>query len=327
MSSDDHLNNEVSVAAEVNQNGVTATVRSRFASAVDRLGGNLVDLLNATIEAPISRRRATTAGELQLLEAAARFGVLKIGADPEFAERTLENHYRKLAKSQQNKDEVLKAAIEDLRNDSTEVGTNKVEPELGEEFLTRFEPYAEMATTEELRQRWGRVLAAEVRSPGQFSHKALRIVDELDGTTAEYFERLCASRFVYSIPKALVGDLPFVEYMALTSAGLLAEQGPGQLRTFELIEVDENHSLWCLLGNRFGLAYDKNKTSPRFTFSGPIRTDTERPSTPVYVLTDVGFAISRIIDNNEENVVDRLIESLSPYFPDGGLIKLNPEDS
>jgi hypothetical protein len=56
--------------------------------------------------------------------------------------------------------------------------------------MNRFERFAEDASTDELRQRWGRVLSAEIRKPGTFSPKVLRIVDEIDQSTAAIFERV-----------------------------------------------------------------------------------------------------------------------------------------
>jgi Protein of unknown function (DUF2806) len=72
-------------------------------------------------------------------------------------------------------------AIEHLRHDGISASDAETGPsELSEEFMTRFETYAEGASTEDLRQRWGRILAREVKKPGTFSLKALRVIDELE---------------------------------------------------------------------------------------------------------------------------------------------------
>src|SRR5208283_1459027 len=54
--------------------------------------------------------------------------------------------------------------------------------------LNIFERYAEDASSETMRALWARVLAGEIRRPGQFSLRTLRFMSELDATTAKLFE-------------------------------------------------------------------------------------------------------------------------------------------
>jgi hypothetical protein len=51
----------------------------------------------------------------------------------------------------------------------------KTPPPLTEEFLERFERYAQEASTKKLRQKWRRALSSEIREPGRFSLRVLRI--------------------------------------------------------------------------------------------------------------------------------------------------------
>jgi hypothetical protein len=202
--SDDHLDKETSVGVELTETGVKAKAKSRLVAAFDRLGGNIFELVNVRMERRISRERSMIAGERKVIEAAIEYGLDRLKKDPEFAQRVAETHFRKIFHQQDNKDAVIVEAIEELRhNPVTEAEAEAGPPELNPEFMDRFERYAEDASTEQLRQKWGRVLTAEIRKPGTFSRKALRVVEELDAETARLFEKLCQSRLDDVLPKSL----------------------------------------------------------------------------------------------------------------------------
>ena len=218
---EDHLSNETSISAELTETGVKASAKSRTVSSMDRLLGGAVDIGSAWLEGVAQRRRAKNRGEQQLVEAAVKYGLDRMNVDDEFAKRAFEGHFKKIARQQINKDAVVAEALEDLRtNPPSEQEASSGPPTLDEEFIDAFERYSEAASSEELRQRWGRVLSAEIRKPGTFGAKVLRATDELDAVTAAIFERLSASRVNRSaIAISLAGVLNLNEKIALISAG------------------------------------------------------------------------------------------------------------
>lgn len=314
---------QVSVSVDLTPTGVNAKANSRFLSALDKLGGNLVDFGNAWLEAPTARKRAKTAGEVKLIEAVAQYGVDRASNDEAFAERALANHFRKIGARQANKDAVLAEALEDLRNDPPSEESANSGPEfLNEQFIVRLESYAETASTDDLRQRWGKVLASEVRAPGSFSPKVLRAVDELDFATAALFERVCASRLAQVIPKPVSGELSFDEAVRLRSAELIVEPGLGQLRRFSESSSGDGTVFWLAAFDNYGLGFEKSDGAPpTFNRKGPLTSSDGAPAIPVYVLTEVGYTISRILPYNELEVLDKLYGQIASALPSGMLKK------
>src|SRR5690606_4389133 len=152
--------------------------------AFDRFGGSVFDAASAHIEAHTAKRRATTDGEVKLIKTISQYGVERLVAHPEEAERAFQRHLWKVRKEKENTDGVMQTALEDLRNNPPDEASAQNEEPLSEEFLDRMEDYSARASTDDLRQRWGRVLASEIRKPGTFSGKVLRVVDELDSEAA-----------------------------------------------------------------------------------------------------------------------------------------------
>lgn len=316
MTEKDHLGNEVSLEVSVTENGGKAILKSRLASAFDRLGGNLVDALNIPLEAANVRKRAKIEGERDFIIALANYSVEQLGQDPEFARQALETQFGHWARTQKNKDGVLKEALENLSNVAENSGGEEqsVPPgELTPEFLDRFERYAAEASTEELRSRWGRVLAREVQTPGTMSNKAMRIVDELDPKTAQLFERVCGeARVGNALIESLLNDLRHSEVLSLTDAGLITYTSGGTARPFQRTS-DPSPLLYMWFGGwvvSFSAAVEIPEGKFADSGSRPIQQLLDHVTTSVIMLTDAGQAVASILPDNSEKVMRRFAEAL-----------------
>ncbi|CAN7450316.1 DUF2806 domain-containing protein [Pararhizobium sp. LjRoot235] len=320
--SEDHLSSETSISAELTETGVKASAKSRAVAAFDRLLGGVADIGNAWLEGVAMRRRAKNEGERQLIEATAKYGVERMGIDDEFASRAFDGHFRKVARQQLNKDAVVAEALEDLRqqppSDADAVAGPAV---LSDEFMDRFEQYAEGATTEELRQRWGRVLSSEVRVPGTFSAKVLRATDELDSETAKIFERICGFKGRENVIfKQIAGELNFHEKLALTSAGLIADPGiTGHLTLFIEGRLDSGDEIWIFPIANLALGFKKS-CPVKYSDGGPVVNKEGKAAVPAYVLTDVGAALSTILPWDSFAVFREFAMQLKNVVPEGQLL-------
>lgn len=311
---EDHLDKETSVSAELTPTGVKASAKSRFIAAFDRLGGNIIDLANAPMEARTNEKRAIAEARIRAIEAATQIGIERMKTDPEFAERALNAHLGKVFARQENKDGVVEKAIEDLRcQPPTEEEAVSGPEVLDEAFHNRFERYAEEATTDELREKWGRVLAAEIRKPGTFSGKVLRVIDELDADTAKLFERVCQFRILNYIPKALVDDLEFLDLAALVNADLLVEPGMGQAQHAGAGTDAQGNEIWFWSLGNVGLATSKSSIEQNSKWL--VTGEKNFPALPVYVLTNVGVAICSILPDNQGSIIDEFAFALSEAMP------------
>lgn len=323
---DDHLDKETSVSAEITPTSLRATAKSRAVAAIDRLIGNVFDRLNAPLEARIAEIRAQSAARIKIIDTLTALGIERLQSNPEIAARAVQAHIDTIIRRYQNKLSVVAAAIEDLERQPPNPDEAESGPEtLSEEFLSRFQRYAEDATQETLRQKWGRILAAEIRKPGTFSLKTMRIVDELDRTSALLFERLCEHRIGNCIPKCLSGELTYDHATQLTISGLLVEPSLGQIRRFEKVTHGEKDLWIAKLGNA-RVAFlrttqipkdDNPELAPVTKIYPKVFDESYMMGVPIYLLTDAGHAISSILeDKQEENIteyLDRLASLLAPH--------------
>ncbi|MDZ5448637.1 DUF2806 domain-containing protein [Labrys sp. ZIDIC5] len=314
--SEDHLSNEVSLSGEITETGVKLAAKSRFVSALDRLLGAIGDKLSLKLERGNSIERAKMQAEQQLIEAAASSAIRRMEVDQEFAQRVAENMFATAVQQQKNKDAVVQYAIEDLRQTPPSDAQNSTGPEILEpEFLDRLDTYAQGASAEEIRQKWGRVLASEVRRPGTFSRRAFRIIDEIDTQTAALFERVCKHRLGPVVPKLLIGNLSVKEVSMLTSAGLMVEPGVGQSQRFDKVKRRDDIEAWLGTFGHYGIGIEYGaefKPNNRDLFA-PFSIRDGAPNISVYILTDAGLEISTIVEDNQQSAILEFAKSLAPY--------------
>lgn len=315
--SEDHLSVETSLSLKQTNDTVQVAVKSRTVAALDRLLGGVLDLANAHLEGIAGVRRAKSEGEKKLIEATARYGLEKIGRDTDFAERAFAAHYRKIAQQQLNKEAVASATLEDLRLQPPTGTQAALGPEyVSDDFMSHLERYAEAASTDELREKWARVLAAEIRVPGTFSGKVLRVIDELDRETALLFERVCSGRMENVILMALNADITAREKWALAAAELIVEPGLGQIRQALTLKLQNGEESWFWSLGLYGIALTKTAKLPESDPEGLVFSEKDGVlALNCYVLTAVGVAISKILPDRSSEALTNLTPILSNNAP------------
>lgn len=317
---------EVSAEVSIKENGFFAKIKSRFVSTADRTLANKIGknnpeierpgkLIEARTEADINMIEAQSRNEIAIMDAATKIIIEQMGANPQLAERVLKGNIARLVREQNNNERVLLEAANDLTsNPATEEQANSGPEKLYEEFLDAFDEYARKASTEVLQKMWGKVLAREIREPGTFNKKVLRIIDEIDTETAKLFEEICKSRIGDTIQKlVLPKSLNIREEGSLVDVGLIQVSDimgntiSSRLGGIDfLIEGKRGHKQFSAFGfDQNIIAFDSmcvhdiNEIiwGENLTFF----SSENKISLPVYILTRAGHIISSIFSNNLES--------------------------
>ena len=314
--SDDPLDKTTSIGAELTQSGLNLNAKSRTVAAIDRLVGNAFDFLNLPLEKRNTEQRTKIEGRKQLVEAIRDHALTRMKTDPNFAERMSENYIRSMVERQENKDHVVRHAIEDLRRDGDADDSGTV---LDPEFLNRLERHAEDAVTEQAREKWGRALATEIRRPGTITLRTMRIIDEIDAQTAQIFEKFCEYRISNVVPKCLCEPLSFLETTKLVGSGLLIDPGTGQIRK-SMEFMNGATDSWIIGFNHRGVSIPKTAPIParpprqKAQKECPLIHSDGKLAVPVYVLTDEALAVSQILPNKEEEMFDRYAANVADFL-------------
>lgn len=176
-----------------------ATVRKRLTTWLKALlvtrGGQ-----GAQMVRQLEYAKATLEGQskvdLIVAEAVGRELVL----DPDFMERAKARFVLDVYAKQANLEAVaegaeliLEARAERAEKASEQSAQGAEEPAAAEpdqDWLNSFTEHAEKAASDEIRERWSKVLAGEIEKPGSFSPRTMRFIADLDRETVVDFEAI-----------------------------------------------------------------------------------------------------------------------------------------
>jgi hypothetical protein len=181
----------------------------------------------------------------------------------------------------------LMAAEADLENDPQAPPPRTVD----EDWLLRWRDYAGAVSSEELQNLWGRLLAGEVKSPGQFSLRTLEFLKNLSSQEATEIARL--SPFV--IADFIVRDDTLLDPEGITFGYLLRLQQLGVVSGVEAISL--LITLKSVMPDRFVRALVSHGNALVVMAEDP----SKEIKLPVYQVTLVGHQLLRLgtFESNE----------------------------
>ena len=327
---------EVSLSVQLSETGVSGKVKGRTLAITQRWLGSMLAPHIARNERAAARERLIGSLERDVIKQIAPEALRQLISNPDAIDAVVAaaappGSFRK----RENLGAVIVKTIEDLRLNppsqaQQNVGSAEVEPEVAD----RLEQYASGATTEEVREKWGRVLAAEIRQPGTFSLKVLRIIDELDNKLPTMFEGFASDRLEQDIvPRCLSGKLDYDVQIALVDAGLIHDPGGSEAYQFRYytqgtqLGPNGQEDVWvynielaCVTIPREG-AYGITEDGGQ----APIMSHDGRPGLPNYLLTNAGQAITSILPPVDNAA--RYLTALRAKVPHARLWKRNSETS
>ncbi|UWR19755.1 DUF2806 domain-containing protein [Sulfitobacter pontiacus] len=303
MTSDDHLDKETSLTAILSENGIQAKAKSRFVSGVDRLLGNVTEIANVFLESKTGTKRSRIEAEKLLIQAAVSTLTAEVREDKLLAKQILENGFSQMSRRQLNKEKVIEAATIELKNSPPTKENSTTGPsELSDEFLNRFERYSEDASEDEVRAKWAKVLAAEIKSPGQFSAKVMRTLDEIDNQTATLFTNAASHRIGSSIPKALYNPA-YTAQRALDEAGLIKQSITNIIQLGVKVTDNAGNEFWLVQFGKIAISFHDNDLQELISKAN--RSDliswSEKDQTIGIVIlgsTAIATSIMEILDDN-----------------------------
>lgn len=197
---DDVLGREVSIRASVDQSGIDVSARSRAVAALDRLIGAIFDWPASYFEGKAAKLRLVDDIDRQMIAAQTAAVAEQVQAQP-CNQILLSPLDRENTRKLENRAGVAFETYEELKRlpppscagepTDAAVGAETI----NDDWMNAFLRYAEDASSEQLQQLWGRVLAGEVRRPGSFSRRTLRFMADLDKDVAVLCEAVAGRVF------------------------------------------------------------------------------------------------------------------------------------
>ena len=243
-------------------------LQKSFLGALHRLVAGATDYPAAWLERAVQGVRDGTAARKAVSEALASLAAIEAQQDSELAGRAVSAWLPEAVRKQTNREAVARAAAEAIgeMGNGSETATESIDPD----WMNMFVRFAEDASSDRMRELWGRVLAKEATRVGSFSLRTVRFMSELDAKTASAFERIAGLAFdgdAIDLPAQLSHD-QFADIFLLEQAGLVS-YGGGKLGKY----VDLDESGRTTMSIRTGDLHFTGKPNHSFSISCTLLTD------------------------------------------------------
>ena len=217
--------------------GIPAPVRRNLLKAFGQLCSAAIDFPAAYLTGKADERRAETAARVKLINISAGQIAQQMRTDPEYARVAVQKFGHRVLREQVNLDMISQRAASEIRDDSESMDQSAPEESsdtISDDWLNAFEMEARQKSTEEMQFFFGKVLAGEIRQPGSYSTRTVKILGSLDQKVADLFLTLCSmciSQFQDIRVPSISGDagnnalqdygLPFAALNLLNEHGLI----------------------------------------------------------------------------------------------------------
>src|SRR5262249_4367582 len=138
---------------------------------------------------------AETKARVKLIEASARQIESQMEIDPAFARAAGAKFARKIVRERTNLNQIMSGAVGELSRPtepSYDTQEKRESPPISEDWLNVFENEGAQLSSDEMQRLFSKILAGEIRNPGTFSIKTVRLVAQLDNRAAHLFRILCS---------------------------------------------------------------------------------------------------------------------------------------
>lgn len=212
--------------------------------------------------------------------------------DPEFMERAKARFLGDMAAKQENVEAVAaeaQAKVDAMPEAEQQSASDALEP--SQDWLNAFTREAELASSDELRERLASILAGEARKPGTFSRSTIRLVAEFEKDILESFQSILPRRIgdaIFRDESWTQGEF-FQKGVTLEDVGLISGSGGF---TSRFIVCDENGNGF-LLGDVWAMVISADAGTKK--------------QVPVWMLTRAGREIASLLPASDERETLRLV--------------------
>ena len=176
---------------------IPAPIRRNLFKALHQLCTAAVDVPVAYFEGKAAEIRSGTEARVKIIEENAAQIAGQMNVPLEYAQRAGNKFAQKIIREQINLDKISAIAANELKKEQSDSSTDQStdsseEKAINDDWLNSFGDEARQKSTEDMQLRFGRILAGEIKNPGSYSIKAVKILGELNQNDAMLFKKLCS---------------------------------------------------------------------------------------------------------------------------------------
>ncbi|WP_420396146.1 DUF2806 domain-containing protein [Nioella sp.] len=199
------------------EGGLPQIIAGPAGKAFSRLIGATIEIPASYVDGIAQGVKDKTAAKSLVANAIAERAAIMAVEDSEIMGRAVDSLLASQYRKQENKEEIVKLAIEDLNE--TPPSSDSQGP--SDDWMNKFERYAEDASSDELRLMYAKLLAGEIRKEKSVSAATLHFVSLLDNDVTNLIERVLpyASNEGFVFQELVKPELTYLERTVLEQSG------------------------------------------------------------------------------------------------------------
>lgn len=298
---------------------------NRALGAISKLVGAFIDIGVARLERPAEKIRAETKRQILKadIEASKEIEAIKLEL-LSLEERAIANEKARIVHRQENLEYIASIAVEDLRATNQEEEIDQETEKVSEDWVNYFGDIAGKMSSRHMKDLFGRILADEIKNPGQIHISTMMMLANLNKSEAELIEKYSSKVINGGIVDTITDDITNYkpDFLLLEDVGFVLDarnatakqfrcvESDGQLIT--IIPIDKKH---CLLVNTGLTATYIKSLEPmeRLKFMQRKRYVLRNDEKDVFliipniILTREGVELSEILSKPSANAVAEII--------------------
>jgi len=205
--------------------GIPAPIRKNFFKAFAQLCTAAVDIPVANWESKAAEIRAASLARIEIIRKQGDNIVEKLDVPEEYVKKASEKFASKVVKEQLNLDQIGINAANNLHHEQYQESNSQNTDEISDDWLNEFEDYAKLKSSDDMRIIFGKILSGEIKKPGTFSIRTVRIISQLDNQAAKLFQLLCSQSISMYLGKTFYFDSRVVSLNGNAASNSLQKYG------------------------------------------------------------------------------------------------------
>ena len=180
--SEDETNTTLDVVTDlISDTAIPAPIRRNMFKAFDRLCSALIDVPVGALERRSTEKRAESEARIKIREEVTAQIIQQIKVDPEFPQRASNTFAKRILREQFNLEKILSITANQLKkigyDKSTDQNADSEEGKsIDDDWFNIFEKEGRQKSSEEMQKRFARVLTGEIKRPGTFSIRTIKLL-------------------------------------------------------------------------------------------------------------------------------------------------------
>lgn len=171
---------------------IPAPIKRNFFKALAQLSTAAINIPATWLEGKSAEIKASYEARVQIIKKQGDNISNNIEAPKEYVLKASEKYASKVIKEQLNLDQITLNATRELTAGKKSTEEEQQIDEINDDWLNEFENYARLKSSDDMKLIFGKLLSGEIKKPGTFSIRTIRLISQLDNNAAKLFQLLCS---------------------------------------------------------------------------------------------------------------------------------------